>query len=201
MNASEFLECGPLSPAQKRLVSENTGIALKAVRDFLRAYSWHSYCEDDLVASAYEALCRAARMFDPTKAAFSTYAYTWCKTYITRTATRTHSAIESTHAVPGFKYQPHARGEMPPESATHAPDPERSVAGARAYQEVRRRLMKKRTPVQADAFLEAHTGGVGAKSDTAKKLGCSKQLARWRYSRVLKEFEAIAADMRKEVVP
>lgn len=82
----------PLTDAQRQLVGDNMGLAGKAADRFQRAYPTPARAVGDfeeLVQIALVGIIRAAQLYDPAKARFSTYAVTCAFYSLCRAAKRT----------------------------------------------------------------------------------------------------------------
>lgn len=63
-----------LTPEQKQMVEDNIGLAYYAANKFNKTFTWLEY--EEILATCFLALTKAAKGYDPKQAKFSTYAMT-----------------------------------------------------------------------------------------------------------------------------
>lgn len=184
----------PLTPAERRQVEENLNLVYKIARMWVRRHASLEPHYDDLVQEGTFGLIKAVQGYDPTKAAFSTYAWRWIHDFVAIAGKRCLN-VTSRPKDAGFDF----RAEMPEAWSTPAPlrtDPIDSAGNVREV--VRKRLIESgESERHVDLFMRVNVDGETLRGAGARH-GISRQRVNQILTRTKATFERIAADMRGE---
>lgn len=130
----------PLTPAQKKLVEQNRGLARKFVNDLIRRSSKLACIREDLTQTAMLGIMRASQTRDPSIAKFSVHAWPWMRGFIALAYGRDPTAPvwipNSDHAKRTNAQGP--RGAMPFDHSEDRRTAEHRIMLAQLFDEMRR---------------------------------------------------------------
>jgi RNA polymerase sigma factor (sigma-70 family) len=161
----------PLTPAQQQLVTDNRRLAEAVLKrmNIRREGKTHARDSgwDDMLSTAYEALCAAAQTYDAARGAFSGWAWRKIRWAIADALTQANKArrVPETEAADSFDAQP---GETWPELASYDPSPLDALEASALNAAVRGKLATAPQLVRDVALLAI---GGATKDESARRLG------------------------------